>query len=174
MIYNKILVALDNSLQAGKVLQTAINLAQESGGELKLLHCLNSSYSNQGMPSIGTIGDIDMYGTLHNQYQQQLKEEIEKVSSWLEYCCQTASIRSVPATFTHRFGNPGKEICSFAKSWGADVIILGRRGHGGITELFLGSVSNYVLHHAHCSVLVVQDKLTIKDENKLLLEENIV
>jgi nucleotide-binding universal stress UspA family protein len=174
MIYNKILVALDNSIQAGTVLQTAIDVAQERGGELKLLHCLNTSFPNQGMPSIGTVGDIDMYGTLHKQYQQQLKEEIEKVSSWLEYCCQTASIRNIPATFTYKFGNAGKQICSFAKSWDADLIILGRRGHRGIAEILLGSVSNYVLHHAHCSVLVVQEKLFNNNEKKLLVEENIV
>jgi nucleotide-binding universal stress UspA family protein len=159
MIYNKILVALDNSQQVGKVLQTALDFAHKSGSELKLLHCLNTNFPNQGISSIGTLGDIDMYGTLHKQYQQQLKEEIEKVSSWLEYCCQEASIRKIPTTFTYEFGNAGKQICSFAKSWDADLIIIGRRGHQGITEILLGSVSNYVLHHAHCSVLVVQEKL---------------
>ncbi len=37
MTYNKILVALDNSLQAGKILQTALDVAQERSGELKFL-----------------------------------------------------------------------------------------------------------------------------------------
>jgi nucleotide-binding universal stress UspA family protein len=174
MIYNKILVALDSSLEAGRVLQTSLDVAQKSGAELKLLHCLNTDFLNQGIPSIGSIGDIDMYGTLHKQCQKQLKEEIEKVSSWLEYCCQQASIRSIPATFTYEFGNAGKEVCRIAKSWDADLIILGRRGHQGITEILLGSVSNYVLHHAHCSVLVVQEKLISKDKKELLIEENLV
>ncbi len=39
---------------------------------------------------------------------------------------------------------------------GADLIVLGRRGRTGLAEALLGSVSNYVLHHAPCSVLVVQ------------------
>lgn len=174
MTYNKILVTLDNSLQAGKVLQTAFDLAQESGGELKLLHCLNTSFPSQGMPNIGTIGDIDMYGTLHKKYQQKLKEEIAKITSWLEYCCQKASIRSIPATFSYEFGNAGKQICSVAKAWDADLIILGRRGRRGITEILLGSVSNYVLHHAHCSVLVVQEQLILTDDKKLVIEESVV
>ncbi|MEA5469202.1 universal stress protein [Spirulina sp. 06S082] len=44
------------------------------------------------------------------------------------------------------------------KSWQADLIAIGRCGHSGLTELFLGSVSNYVLYHAFCSVLIVQGK----------------
>ena len=35
-------------------------------------------------------------------------------------------------------------------------MVIGRRGHKNISEMFLGSVSNYVMHHAPCSVLVVQ------------------
>ena len=37
-----------------------------------------------------------------------------------------------------------------------DVIVMGHRGISGLQEFFLGSVSNYVLHHAPCSVLIVQ------------------
>ncbi|NEO65320.1 MAG: universal stress protein, partial [Moorea sp. SIO4G2] len=40
------------------------------------------------------------------------------------------------------------------------LIVLGRRGLGGLKEMVLGSVSNYVVHHAPCSVLVVQGVAT--------------
>jgi nucleotide-binding universal stress UspA family protein len=43
-----------------------------------------------------------------------------------------------------------------ARTWNADLIVIGRRGLRGLAEMFLGSVSNHVIHHAHCSVLVVQ------------------
>jgi len=36
------------------------------------------------------------------------------------------------------------------------LVVVGRRGHSGLSELFLGSVSNYVLHRAPCSVLTIQ------------------
>ncbi|NEO28803.1 MAG: universal stress protein, partial [Kamptonema sp. SIO4C4] len=35
-------------------------------------------------------------------------------------------------------------------------VIIGRRGRVGLSEILLGSVSNYVLHHAPCAVMVVQ------------------
>ncbi|MGL4622525.1 MAG: universal stress protein, partial [Chroococcidiopsis sp.] len=47
-------------------------------------------------------------------------------------------------------------ICDFALAWKADLIVTGRRGRRGLSEFFMGSVSNYVLHHASCSVLTVQ------------------
>ena len=46
-------------------------------------------------------------------------------------------------------------ICELAKFWNADLIIMGRRGRSGLAEVFLGSESNYVLHHAPCSVQIV-------------------
>ena len=62
----------------------------------------------------------------------------------------------VPAEFTQNAGDPGPVICSVAQTWGADLILMGRRGLSGLGELVLGSASNYVLHHAACSVLVMQ------------------
>ncbi|MCZ8054719.1 MAG: universal stress protein, partial [Microcystis sp. LE19-12.2C] len=49
-----------------------------------------------------------------------------------------------------------KTICKVAREENIDLIVIGRRGRSGLGELFLGSVSNYVLHHAPCSVLIVQ------------------
>lgn len=55
-------------------------------------------------------------------------------------------------------GSPERSICEIAQTWEADLIIVGSRGLTGIKEMFLGSVSNYVTHHAPCSVLIVRDK----------------
>ena len=165
MIYNKILVALDNSLQASKVFQEALDIAQKTGSQLMLFHCItNTSFENEPI-FIGTIADVDMYGTFHKQHQKHLLSEIEKVKGWLQSYCQQANVRKISAEFKYEFGEVGKEICNAAKSWDADLIVLGRRGHKGVTEILLGSVSNYVLHHAPCSVLTVQTKVVTSPES---------
>jgi nucleotide-binding universal stress UspA family protein len=66
-----------------------------------------------------------------------------------------ANTSGVNTEFTQNTGSPGRMICELATDWNADLIIMGRRGRSGLAEFFLGSVSNYVLHHAPCSVQIV-------------------
>lgn len=47
-------------------------------------------------------------------------------------------------------------ICKLAKSWEADLIVVGHQGMSPLQELARGSVSNYVMHYAPCSVLTIQ------------------
>jgi len=54
------------------------------------------------------------------------------------------------------FGDPGSEIITFAKLLNFDMILIGTRGMSGIKEMFLGSVSNYVLHKSSIPVLIVK------------------
>ena len=53
-------------------------------------------------------------------------------------------------------GSPKRAIVEEAKDWGADIIIVGSHGYGFWQKALLGSVSDSVLHHAPCSVLVVR------------------
>lgn len=53
-------------------------------------------------------------------------------------------------------GTPNRVIVDKAEEWGADLIIVGSHGRGFWGRVMLGSVSDAVLHHAPCSVLVVR------------------
>ena len=55
-------------------------------------------------------------------------------------------------------GEAGEEIVSTARLLEADLVTVGARGHGVFKRLLLGSVSEYVLHHAECAVLVVRGR----------------
>ena len=50
---------------------------------------------------------------------------------------------------------PGHAICHLAKKHGASLIVIGQRGLGTVSRAFLGSTSDFVLHHAHVTVLIV-------------------
>jgi nucleotide-binding universal stress UspA family protein len=54
-------------------------------------------------------------------------------------------------------GPPGAAIVSRAEQTGCDLIVIGHRGLSGFERFFLGSVSEYVLRHAPCPVLVVKE-----------------
>lgn len=51
-------------------------------------------------------------------------------------------------------GQPGPAICKLAAELSAAAIVIGTRGHGGVKRAVLGSVSDYVVRHAPCSVIV--------------------
>jgi len=56
-------------------------------------------------------------------------------------------------------GDPGTEIAVLANEVGATVIVVGSRGLGGVKRAFLGSVSDHLVRHASCPVLVVRDEV---------------
>jgi nucleotide-binding universal stress UspA family protein len=67
---------------------------------------------------------------------------------------QTASL-DVPTTLETVRGHPAWVLVEAAE--GADLLVVGSRGHGGFVGMLLGSVSQHVLSHARCPVVVVPD-----------------
>jgi nucleotide-binding universal stress UspA family protein len=55
-------------------------------------------------------------------------------------------------------GNPGIALCQLANEASADAIVMGSRGHGAIRRAVLGSVSDYVVRHSPCPVLIVGEE----------------
>ena len=53
-------------------------------------------------------------------------------------------------------GEPGPALCKLAQEVDAAAIVVGSRGRGGIKRAFLGSVSDYVVRNAPCSVVVTR------------------
>lgn len=63
-------------------------------------------------------------------------------------------------------GNPGPAVCSYADEVDASTIVLGSRGHGGIKRAVLGSVSDHVVRHAPCAVLIYGDAAEVHEHAK--------
>jgi nucleotide-binding universal stress UspA family protein len=53
-------------------------------------------------------------------------------------------------------GQPGPELCRLAAEEAADVVVVGSHGRGVLKRVLLGSVSDYLVHHSPCPVLVVR------------------
>jgi nucleotide-binding universal stress UspA family protein len=63
-------------------------------------------------------------------------------------------------------GSPPQVIVETAKDWNADLIVIGSHGRGFWKRLMLGSVSDAVVHHAPCSVLVIRDAETLTENTE--------
>lgn len=157
-MFNKILVALTQSDSSTAVFTAAIEIAQTMQASLMLLHVL-SFYDN---------GDVDVpfptppeaYGTglsevAWNSYARRWQAYEEEGLKKLRGYQQLAQAAGVEAEFNQNSGTPSERICKVARTWDADLILVGSRGRRGLSELLMGSVSNYVTHHATCSVWVI-------------------
>jgi nucleotide-binding universal stress UspA family protein len=156
-MFKKILVAIDDTDIGRHVFDEALSVAKTTDANLMLQHVISpfdDRYPNPGY--FYPYGFYPIHTSTSNYYVKQWEAVKEDGIHFLTLLCNQATIAGINAEFTQNLGDPGRMICDIALSWGADLIMVGRRGRSGLSEFFLGSVSNYVLHHAHCSVLTVQ------------------
>lgn len=151
----RILVALD--LTEPDVFETALSLATATNSDLLLLHVLSARAF--GTPSVPFGSGIEYSVALDQHtwelYQQQWQASVDESLEILRNYTGRAEAAGVTADFIQSANEPGPGICRMAKTWKADMIVMGGHQRKGLSELFLGSVSNYVMHHAPCSVMVV-------------------
>ena len=156
-MFSKILVAVDDTDDGNRVFERAIALAELTQAKLMLIHALNIVDDTFTDFPVG----VDVFSPRLSEASIQRHMEIlatqeQQGLERLKAYAEAGAEKGVTVEFTQVAGDPGSRICALARNWKADLIVLGRRGRKGFSELLMGSVSNYVLHHAPCSVLTVQ------------------
>lgn len=161
----KIVVALDLLDTNEAVFQHALDLALATGAALRLLHALAGD--RDGGPTMPVSGAWDYYSAISDgawtHYQSEWQAYTQRGLDMLNAFARRAAAVGVPVEYSQLEKQPEQAICDLAYGWDADVIMVGRHGRKGLSELFLGSVSNYVVHHAPCSVFVVQHAAVTAD-----------
>jgi len=159
--YDKILVAVEpeaegkSKLNDSQVLAQGIALAKKDNSSLLIFHSIDSLLTREDV--LVGINVAGLYaGQTLTLSEQMVKEKTAELNTWLRSLQKVATNQGIQADYEYAVGEPGKLICQLAKQHGVDLIIVGRRGRRGMSEILLGSVSNYVIHHAPCHVLVVQ------------------
>jgi nucleotide-binding universal stress UspA family protein len=158
-MFQKILVATDISPISDRIFEDGLSQAEQNKARLLILHVLSSEEDDSPLPILPEVSDI--YPAVGNDrtlevWREQWEAFVQKGLEILQQRAQKAKDRGIETEYQQMPGNSGKTICRIAKEWQADLIVIGRRGRSGLGEIILGSVSNYVLHHAPCSVLIIQ------------------
>lgn len=137
---NKILVPTDFSDHANKALAFAIDVANQLGSEITLLHNYQVFSSTGSFVSVGSYMEEDaaaqMLGLI-NEYEPRLKER-GKIQSKI---VRTDSIIQF--------------IAKMADQSGYDLIVMGTQGASGLKEIFIGSVTNGVIRNTHTPILAI-------------------
>lgn len=162
---NKILVAVERSRNNNLVFDSAISLARTTGATLMLLHVLSETEADYPLIPVYTYYPV-MEDRDYQLYREKFEQYKQSGFDFLQNLTAKATEAKVKCEYTQLTGNPGRNICELAATWEADLILVGSRGLRGLKEMFLGSVSNYVTHHAPCSVLIVRESLNSNSELK--------
>jgi nucleotide-binding universal stress UspA family protein len=155
MAFKKILVPLVRSQSAEVIFKQALKLAQDNNSSLMLFHSIDWQMGKQFGSFAEIEAETDLSGAFIQAQQKKLQQEVQEIKDWLQTYSEQAIAMGIPTESKCQIGHPGSLIRDLAKDWQADLIVMGRRGLSSLKEVFLGSVSSYILHHASCSVLIV-------------------
>jgi nucleotide-binding universal stress UspA family protein len=97
-----------------------------------------------------------LYDQVLESYSRSADEAREATAAEAETATQRLAAAGLDAEAVALEGDAATEIVRFAETRRIGTVVMGTRGHTGLTRLILGSVARNVLLHAHCSVLIVR------------------
>jgi nucleotide-binding universal stress UspA family protein len=133
----KMLLAYDGSDGARRALDVVLELAR----------------STDSVTVVGVAEGIPLFGYAGTLPSPEQEAERDRRIAEAE---SAISARGVAVTFAVQSGDPATAILEIAEKEHIDLIVMGTRGLGTAERWLMGSVSDKVLHHAHCNVLVAR------------------
>jgi nucleotide-binding universal stress UspA family protein len=137
-----ILLATDGSPASEPASEQAIDLATQVQARLLVVSVFAASSRPSEASTEATVADSR-----------------DSLTNKAQAIVQRAKAAGADATFLVWEGDAGEAIVAAANSEGADLIVVGSHGRSGVSRFFIGSVSDYVVRHAHCPVMVVRGGL---------------
>ena len=143
MSFKKILLPVDGSPVSLHAIRVGLDLAAALGAEVATVFAVE--------PEMGFSGEVRLSDAELLDLSRQDDEQV-----------MAAARREtgLPDHAEHfvRVGHAAEGIDAIAKAWGADLIVMGSHGRGGLGRALLGSVSETVIRHAPCPVMIVRGK----------------
>jgi nucleotide-binding universal stress UspA family protein len=143
--HQRIIVGIDGSEYSPAALQLAGRMASALNAPVEVITCLG--WSDFYLPSRLPPGNLEAPEQLEAVARRLVDQAIERA-----YGMERPDKLSV----TIKKGAPAKVLVEESRD--AQLLVVGRRGHGGLLGQFIGSVSAACSAHAHCPVLVVGDE----------------
>jgi nucleotide-binding universal stress UspA family protein len=151
-IINKIVVAVDGSENSKRAARIAVGLAEKYHAEIVALHVVPRLTYGFTPTSLARPAVLPTsYGLAYNEMRKEAESYVSEVVS-------SAQVLGVSARGEVLEDKPSavEAIIDYASKEKADLIVTGTKGKSGFTKLLVGSVSNGIVAHAHCAVLVVR------------------
>ncbi|XP_045164617.2 universal stress protein Slr1101-like [Mercenaria mercenaria] len=143
-------VAIDESENSKDAFRYYMQNVRKDGDKVYLINAVeinNVLHSSQWYSSPYSFNPETLQRLLEEE-KANIKKKLEKFAELLKDAGCDGTVKSIHAE------SPGEGICKAVTEIGASMVIIGTRGMGAIRRTLLGSVSDYVLHHAHVPVLI--------------------
>lgn len=137
-----ILVPVDGSDGARHAARLASKLAVALGAQISLVHVYDA-------PTASLLG-------LAHLSRDEVKAAEARIARGSFDAARAEIAPTVDVTEVPEIGDPAATIVQTAKARAADLVVMGSRGLSGAKGLLVGSVSDYVVHHAPCPVTIVR------------------
>jgi len=150
-VKRKVLIPVDGSEDSQGAFDFYIDNLMKKDDEVEILHI-------QHTPHLSVLSLHDPMNIPVEEWSHKLKDEVKKSQALIahyEILCEQKHLAKKSLLGS---GKPGEAICEKAKECGADMIVMGSRGQNAVRRTFVGSVSDYVLHHAHIPITIVPRK----------------
>ena len=145
-LLGRILVAIDGSEGACKAAQVAAEVANATGSEVHLVYAMQEE---RYKPHLGP--------EMWEGWEEGFEHAKRSAHSWVEQEAERMRGEGTKAVESHLLiGRPDAAIVWSAEELGAGLVVVGSRGLGGISRALIGSVSDSVVRHAHCPVMVIR------------------
>lgn len=146
-MFKRILVAIDASPTSDAALETAIRLAAEAGGRVRIVHAVDTLSLSLG---VEFPVPVDLPESVVNN-GQALLERAAAVATAAGVATETALLRIDLAG-----KRLAEAIAEDADAWPADLLVVGSHGRRGMNRLFLGSVAEGIARLAGKPVLLIR------------------
>lgn len=144
----KVLLAIDEEPYSEEAVAEVGRRPWEAGTVVRVLHAVGKFVPPAQELWHDAGGDLDR---ARQEIKDRSTELADQAAGWLRG-------QGLSAEVVVRDGEPGPTIVEEAKGWGADLVVVGSRGHTGLLRLLEGSVSRYVTDHAPCPVEVIRPR----------------
>ena len=142
----KILLAIDNSRCSDAAAQAVIAQSHPKDTEVRVLHVVEP-------PSLLVAREMGGYDpTLELVWD----EETKQAQTFVDKTAETLRSHGMKVSTAVEQGDPKSMIIDASQEWHADLIVLGSHGRKAMDRFLMGSVSEAIARHAHCSVEIVR------------------
>jgi len=152
----RVLVAIDDSECSGEAFESVLKRHWSPDTQFKLLNVLEPLHWQYPLEESFAAALIEYHEELKLSAHALIKGQMDRLNLVFGEHNVSGCVME---------GSVGESILAFAKTWKADLIVLGSHGRNGLQKMILGSVADKVSRHAACSVEIVKSKAKQKQES---------